>query len=133
MSARTPDSPPIAVVADDDGVTRRVLTMLLERQRFQVLVAGDGDTALGLIRSAHPEVVFLDARMPAPDGFEVCRTIRADLTPDNQPFVFMVTAAGQEADRERAAAVGVDEFLTKPFSPSQLSARLGALRQQGRP
>ncbi len=120
-------SSPVAVVADDDGVTRRVLTMLLQRQGYRVLVAVDGEGALQLVRKERPGVVFLDARMPAPDGYEVCRTIRAETPEDEQPYVTMITAAGQDDDRERAAEVGVDEFLTKPFSPSHLSARLRAL------
>lgn len=120
---------PVAVVADDDGVTRRVLTLLLQRQGYRVLVAVDGQGALKLIREARPGVVFLDARMPAPDGYEVCRTIRAETPADAQPYVTMITAAGQDDDRERAVEVGVDEFLTKPFSPSHLSLRLRALRE----
>jgi len=119
---------PVAVVADDDGVTRRVLTMLLQRQGYRVLVAVDGEGALQHVRDARPDVVFLDARMPAPDGYDVCRTIREESPPGSQPYVTMITAAGQDDDRTRAAEVGVDEFLTKPFSPSHLSARLRALR-----
>ena len=118
---------PVALVADDDGVTRRVLTLLLQRQGYRVLVAVDGEGALRLVRDARPDVVFLDARMPAPDGYEVCRTIRAESPSDAQPYITMITAAGQDDDRERAVGVGVDEFLTKPFSPSHLSARLRAL------
>lgn len=120
---------PVAVVADDDGVTRRVLTLLLQRQGYRVLVAVDGEGALRHVRDAQPTVVFLDARMPEPDGYEVCRIIRAESPSDGQPYVAMITAAGQEDDRARAALVGVDEFLTKPFSPSHLAARLGALRE----
>ena len=120
-------APLVAVVADDDGVTRRILTVLLERQGCEVYVAVDGATALALVRQRRPGVLFLDARMPGPDGFDVCRAVRAELPATAQPFVFMVTAAGQAADRERAGAVGVDEFLTKPFSPSQLSSLLDRL------
>lgn len=114
------------LVADDDGVTRRVLTMLLERQSFRVLVAEDGASALRQVRDAAPSIVFLDAQMPAPDGYEVCRIIRAETT-GRQPFVIMLTAAGQDSDRQKAAAVGVNEFLTKPFSPSKLARRLHEL------
>lgn len=123
------DGVPLAVVADDDAVTRRMLTMLLERQSFRVLVAVDGQEALSLVREAHPDVVVLDARMPMMDGFEVCQAISEEVSPEVRPFVFMVTAAGQDADREKALAVGVDEFLTKPFSPSQLGSRLRQLRE----
>jgi CheY-like chemotaxis protein len=122
----TVDSP-VALVADDDGVIRRVLTMLLERQGYRVLVAEDGDGALHQVRSGQPSVIFLDARMPAPDGYEVCRTIREERLAEPEPFVIMLTAAGEESDRRRAAVAGVNEFLTKPFSPSKLSTRLRQL------
>lgn len=122
---------PVAVIADDDGATRRVLTLLLEREGYRVLVAVDGSGAVQLVRDGHPLVVFLDARMPAPDGYEVCRIIRADASLTRQPHITMLTASGREDDRERASAAGVDEFLTKPFSPSRVSARLHALRDAG--
>jgi CheY-like chemotaxis protein len=119
----------VALVADDDRVSRRVLGMLLQRQGFHVLMAEDGQEALRQVRAGHPFVIFLDARMPAPDGYDVCRTIRQEQGPAPEPFVIMLTAAGQESDRRRAEAVGVNEFLTKPFSPSKLSARLQQLAQ----
>lgn len=121
--------PPIAVVADDDGVTRRLLTMLLERQGFSVLVAEDGQAALQQVRNGRPRIVFLDASMPALDGYEVCRQIRQDAS-DPEPTVIMLTAAGQDSDRRRAAVAGVNEFLTKPFSPSKLAARLQQLTRE---
>ena len=123
-----PDSS-VALVADDDGVTRRLLSMLLERRGFQVLVAEDGQEALHHVRTGRPSVVFLDAQMPAPDGYEVCRTIREERSAEPEPFVIMLTAAGQESDRRRAEAAGVNEFLTKPFSPSKLSTRLQQLSE----
>ena len=118
---------PVALVADDDGVTRRVLALLLEREGFRVLVAEDGQGALAEARSGQPRVIFLDARMPAPDGYEVCRLLRTERVVEPEPLVIMLTAAGQESDRRKAASVGVNEFLTKPFSPSKLSARLHQL------
>ena len=124
----TVDSP-VALVADDDGVTRRVLTMLLERQGFRVLVAEDGDGALHQVRTGRPSIIFLDARMPAPDGYEVCRTIREERLAEPEPFVIMLTATGEDSDRRRAAVAGVNEFLTKPFSPSKLSTRLRQLSE----
>ena len=120
---------PVALVADDDGVTRRVLTMLLERQGFRVLLAEDGQGALRHVRTGRPGIVFLDAQMPAPDGYDVCRTIREEHLAEPEPFVIMLTAAGQESDRRRAVAAGVNEFLTKPFSPSKLATRLQQLRE----
>jgi CheY-like chemotaxis protein len=122
----------LAVVADDDGVIRRVLTMMLERHGFTVLVAEDGQTALQHIRNGRPSVVFLDAHMPVIDGFEVCRRIRAEAQRP-EPTVIMLTAGGQDSDRRRATAAGVSEFLTKPFSPSKLGARLQELIAAGAP
>ena len=121
---------PVALVADDDSVIRRLLTMLLERQGFRVLVAADGEEALAQAEAGQPRVVFLDARMPAPDGYEVCRLLRAQGLVQPEPLVIMLTAAGQESDRRKAASVGVNEFLTKPFSPSQLAARLQELSSE---
>jgi DNA-binding response OmpR family regulator len=119
------------VVADDDGATRRVLTVLLEREGYQVLVAVDGQSAVQLIRDTEPGVVFLDARMPEPDGYAVCRIIRSELPKDRQPYITMLTASGRDEDRKLAVDAGVDDFLTKPFSPSRVSARLHALREAG--
>jgi DNA-binding response OmpR family regulator len=120
----------VALVADDDGVIRRMLTMLLERLGYQVLLAGDGGQALRLAIAHQPRLIFLDARMPPPDGFEVCRLLREQVPAERAPVIFMVTAAGQESDRRLAATVGVDEFLTKPFSPSKLTARLQQLSKE---
>lgn len=122
----TTSSGHVAVVADDDGATRRILTVLLERHLYVVWLAVDGRAAIDLIADKQPDVVFLDAQMPGADGYEVCRTIRAE-SPGRQPWVFMITAAGQDADRQLALEVGVDQFLTKPFSPSQLSEQLKQL------
>ena len=121
---------PVALVADDDAVIRRLLAMLLERQGFRVLVAADGATALTQAAAGQPRVIFLDARMPDPDGFEVCRLLRAQQLVQPEPLVIMLTAAGQESDRQKAASVGVNEFLTKPFSPSKLAARLQQLTSE---
>ncbi len=120
----------MALVADDDAVIRRVLTMLLQRQGFRVLEAADGESALAQAAAGQPRVIFLDARMPDPDGYEVCRLLRTRGLVHPEPLVIMLTAAGQESDRRRAAAVGVNEFLTKPFSPSKLAARLQQLTSE---
>jgi CheY-like chemotaxis protein len=117
----------VVVVADDDRVTRRVLSALLERHGYEVHTAADGDETLALVKALRPSALF-DAMMPPPDGYEVCALIRADSDlAATQPVIVMVTAAGQEADRARAVEAGVDDFVTKPFSPSQLSAKLQQL------
>ena len=123
----------VALVADDDAVIRRVLAMLLERQGFRVLTAADGKGALAEAVAGQPRVIFLDARMPDPDGYEVCRLLRTRSLVQPEPVVIMLTAAGQESDRRKAASVGVNEFLTKPFSPSKLAARLQQLTGEAGP
>jgi CheY-like chemotaxis protein len=115
---------PTAVVADDDAVIRRLLTQLLRREGFTVHSAADGGHAVALVREVHPLVVFLDALMPVADGYTACRRIRSELDPAAQPVIVMVTGAGQGEDRELATAAGVDAFITKPFSPSRLSAQV---------
>ncbi|MDP9393610.1 MAG: response regulator [Actinomycetota bacterium] len=115
---------PRAVVADDDAVIRRLLGLLLQREGFDVHAAVDGEQALRLVRDVVPQVVFLDAMMPVVDGYDACRRIREDVAARVQPVIVMVTGAGQAEDRERATAAGVDAFVTKPFSPSGLSAQL---------
>ncbi len=117
-------SGPTAVVADDDAVIRRVLTQLLRREGLEVHAAADGDEAVDLARDMQPVVVFLDALMPVTDGYTACRRIRSELDEAAQPVIVMVTGAGQGEDRERATAAGVDAFITKPFSPSRLSAQV---------
>ncbi len=121
---------PTALVADDDSVNRRLVAMVLQRQGFRVLAAEDGAGALRLLREEDPSVIFLDASMPPPNGFEVCRRIRAEHDGGPAPYIIMLTSAGQEADRLRALSVGFDEFITKPFSPSKLNIKLQQLRSE---
>jgi len=117
----------VTVVVDDSPVVLRLLTMLLEDQGFQVVGACDGDEALARIRQFSPGLVVIDATIPKRSGYEVCEALRADLSLARQPYVIMLTAGGQSADRERAERSGVDEFMTKPFSPSKLLDRVTEL------
>lgn len=130
MSPRRSD--PIVVV-DDSAVVLRMLTMVLEDEGYEVVAASDGEEALARIREISPPVVVIDAAMPKRDGYEVCEGVRADSTLGRQPYVIMLTAGGQAADRERAEQAGVDEFMTKPFSPSKLLDRMAELVGDGRP
>ena len=126
MTARQPR----AVIADDDAVIRRVLGLLLQREGLEVHPANDGEEAVALVREVRPDVVFLDAMMPGTDGYDACRRIRTEQDEASQPTIVMVTAAGQAEDRERATEAGVDTFITKPFSPSGLSAQVREIRQR---
>lgn len=100
-----------------------LVALAVRREGHEPITAADGEEALALIREHRPELVIIDAVMPGASGYDVCAALRDD--PDGPaPYVIMLTAGGQEADRVRAVEVGVDEFMTKPFSPSELGARV---------
>ena len=112
------------VIADDSRTAVTVLSFALAKEGYEVVTARDGVEALERVREAAPRLVILDGMMPRKDGFTVAAEIRADRSIDPQPHIIMVTAEGRDDDRDRAATAGVDDFLTKPFSPSQLLERV---------
>jgi len=116
-------SPPVLVV-DDDPIIVRLITLALRSAGYEVASAADGEEGLEQVRELNPALVLTDADMPRLSGYDLCRKLRADPEVIPQPHVVMLTAAGQDADREQAEQAGVDEFMTKPFSPSQLIVRV---------
>ncbi len=121
-----------ALVVDDQFSIRSLVRNGLQQIGFNdIREAADGEDALRLVHDVQPAMLFLDAMMPPPDGYEVCAQVRADEGLPHQPYIVMITAAGQESDRERAFRARVDDFVTKPFSPSRLSALLREQRDQG--
>jgi DNA-binding response OmpR family regulator len=116
--------PPTILVADDEPHILLLIVITLRKDGYRILEANDGGEAFDLVQAERPDVLVLDAQMPHRSGFDVCADVRADVSLVPQPYVIMLTAAGQEADRRRAAEVGVDEFMAKPFSPSRLRARV---------
>lgn len=114
------------VVADDSHTILELIVLTLQRGGIDTVTAVDGVEALERIREHAPSVVILDAMMPNADGYEVCRTLRADDALE-QPHVIMLTANAREVDRERAEQAGVSEFMTKPFSPKALRERVQEL------
>ena len=111
------------LVADDSEMILSLVVLSLQREGYEPATATSGAEALERIRELRPRLVILDAVMPKGDGYEVCRTLRDD--PEiEKPYVIMLTAGGRMTDREKAEAAGVDEFITKPFSPSQLRDRV---------
>jgi DNA-binding response OmpR family regulator len=114
------------VVADDSRTILALVTMALRQAGHEPVTASDGEEALAAVREHRPELLIVDAVMPGLSGYDVCRALREDAD-GPQPHVIMLTAGGQEADRVRADEVGVDEFVTKPFSPSDLRARVHEL------
>ena len=111
------------VIADDSSTILAMVVLAVGRAGYEPATANDGLEALAAIREHRPELVIIDAMMPGLTGYEVCAAIRDD--PDApKPYVLMLTAGGREIDRKRADEVGVDEFATKPFSPSWLRSRV---------
>jgi DNA-binding response OmpR family regulator len=116
------------LVVDDEAYIRRLLAERLEAEGYEVSEAGDGEEGLVSIRSHPPDLVLLDLMMPGANGLEVLSRIRA--TPEHAGIpVIILTAKGQDTDRELAFAGGASDFLTKPFSPLKLIARIGELLQ----
>jgi len=108
------------LVVDDEPIVREVVVRYLRREGYATLEAGDGDRARDLIERESPGLVVLDVMLPGTDGLALCRWIRArsDLP------VIMLTARGDEADRIVGLELGADDYVTKPFSPRELAARV---------
>jgi DNA-binding response OmpR family regulator len=111
------------VIADDSTTILAMVELSVRRDGYEPVTAVDGVEALAAIREHRPELVIIDAVMPGASGYDVCKALRDD--PDGpRPYVIMLTAGGRDSDREKAEESGVDEFVTKPFSPSALRERV---------
>ncbi len=120
----------VVLVADDDDDILLLVTTRLRRDGFDVVAARTGDEALALAKERHPAVAVLDIGMPGLDGLEVLQRIRAD---DDLAGtrVLLLTAKAQESDVRRGYDAGADGYVRKPFSPTELSARVRALLDDG--
>ena len=110
------------LIVDDEQHIRLLIEQTLEPledEGVELLTAGDGETALGVVEQHRPALVFLDVMMPKRNGFEVCRAIKHELG-FADTYVVMLTAKGQAYDREQGLEVGADVYLTKPFDPDEL-------------
>jgi DNA-binding response OmpR family regulator len=116
------------LVVDDDPIITDVLSRYLTRAGYDVLLAHDGLSALDLVARAEPELVVLDVMLPAPDGFEVSRRLRATSTVP----IIMLTALGAENDRLAGLELGADDYVVKPFSPREVVLRIGAVLRRSR-
>ncbi|MFZ2501902.1 MAG: response regulator transcription factor, partial [Nocardioides sp.] len=119
---------PVALLIEDSKEYALIGAKLLQREGFNVLVAHDGETGLGLARSRKPELVLLDIGLPGLDGFEVCRRLR-DFS---DAYLIMVTGRTDEVDRVVGLTMGADDYVTKPFSARELAARIAAMRRRPR-
>jgi two-component system phosphate regulon response regulator PhoB len=114
---------PLVLIVEDEAALVALLRYNLEKDGFQVAEAGDGEEALVKIAERKPDVVLLDWMLPLVSGIEVCRQIRRSPKTRTVPVV-MLTARGEEGDRVRGLDAGADDYVTKPFSLRELSARL---------
>jgi DNA-binding response OmpR family regulator len=117
-----------ALVVEDDADIRALLVELLAQSGFDVVEAGDGATALRRVAEHDPDLVTLDLNLPDFDGIEVCRRIRQS----SDAYVVMLTARPDEIDRLIGLETGADDYLTKPFSPRELKARVAAMMRRPR-
>lgn len=118
------------VVAEDESDIRELIHFNLFKENYDVQVASNGDEALRLIRDFKPDIALLDIMMPGTDGINVCRRVRADDRMQSTGII-MLTAKGTEEDIVRGLESGADDYITKPFSPKILSARVkSVLRRQ---
>ena len=116
------------LVVDDEPIVREVVVRYLAREGHRTLEAGDGNVAREVIESSDLDLVVLDLMLPGTDGLELCRWIRGR----SELPVIMLTARGEEADRIVGLELGADDYVTKPFSPRELAARVrSVLRRTG--
>jgi DNA-binding response OmpR family regulator len=116
------------LIVDDEDLTRVLLSRVLERIKVKgmnILLAEDGEEALHIAAAKRPDLVLLDLLLPKLNGYDVCRELRT--IPDYDPHIIILTARGQDNDREHAREIGADGFMTKPFNPSRLVAQLNDL------
>ena len=114
---------PLILIADDDPVVHESLGLYLESEGYDHQSAYDGQQALEMVESLHPDLIVLDLMMPRVSGIDVCRTVRQTST---LPII-MLTAKGEEIDRILGLELGADDYIVKPFSPREVLARIKAV------
>jgi DNA-binding response OmpR family regulator len=117
------------LVVDDEPIVREVVVRYLEHEGYRTLEAGDGEHARILLEAERPDLVVLDVMLPGIDGLELCRWIRAK----SELPVILLTARGEEADRIIGLELGADDYVTKPFSPRELAARVRTVLRRAAP
>jgi DNA-binding response OmpR family regulator len=117
------------LVVDDEPIVREVVVRYLEREGYRTLEAADGDRARELLERDPPHLVVLDVMLPGTDGLSLCRWIRAR----SELPVILLTARGEEADRIVGLELGADDYVTKPFSPRELAARVRTVLRRAAP
>ena len=114
----------LILLVDDEPSIIQLARMYLERDGFRVMAVGDGQSALEAVAGQRPALIVLDVMLPKLDGFEVCRQLRAK----NDPVaILMLTARDDDIDKVLGLELGADDYLTKPFNPRELVARVKAI------
>ncbi|NQU29655.1 MAG: response regulator transcription factor [Anaerolineae bacterium] len=116
------------LIVEDEPKVARLARDYLEKNGYRVLVAGDGDSGLAMARREKPDLLVLDLMLPGMDGLDVCRAIRRD---SDLPII-MLTARAEETDRLIGLELGADDYISKPFSPRELVARVRALLRRAK-
>ena len=114
------------LIVDDEVCMRNVLEKRIASFGYETVTAKSGEECLHLVEQRPPDLILLDVMMPKKNGYEVCLEMKGDPALSDV-HIIMLTAEGQQADREKAIAVEADEFVTKPFSPQEIVARLKEL------
>ena len=114
------------LIIDDEKDLVELIRYALEKEGFKVIGAGDGETGLSLVAAAKPDLIIIDLMLPGMDGLDVCRLLREGAETSGIP-IMMLTAKTSESDRIVGLELGADDYMTKPFSPRELGARVRAL------
>ncbi len=123
---------PLILLVEDEAALVTLLRYNLEREGFRLVDARDGEEALVLAKEERPDLVLLDWMLPLMSGLEVCRQLRRAPETRDVPII-LLTARGEEADKVRGLDSGADDYLTKPFSPAELVARMRAVLRRAQP
>jgi len=118
----------LILLVDDEPSIIQLSQMYLEREGYRIESAGDGEAALSAVEHLHPALVVLDVMLPKLDGFEVCRRLRAS---EKDTAILMLTARDEDIDKILGLELGADDYLTKPFNPRELVARVKAILRRG--
>lgn len=120
------------LIVEDETAIVTMLRYNLEREGFKVYTTGDGEEAVTMVKEYRPDIIVLDWMLPSMTGVEVCKQLRWENDTKNIPII-MLSARGEESDRIRGLDAGADDYMVKPFSPSELVARIKAVFRRLRP
>ncbi|MDP1557216.1 MAG: response regulator, partial [Hyphomonas sp.] len=123
---------PYVLIAEDEKAVSELLLYNLRKEDYDVGIAGDGEETLIMLDERTPDLLLLDWMLPKVSGIEICRRVRTSGANPNLPII-MLTARGEESDRIRGLDTGADDYVTKPFSTTELMARVRAVLRRIRP